>query len=397
MQIILIIAMLPAFILMYLIYRMDKVEREPVGLIIKLFFLGMLSTIIASCLESAGQTILNLFIRNPRSTAYNLIMYFIVVGISEEGAKYAMTRKGSWRSSAFNYHFDGVVYATAVALGFAAAENVLYILNYGLGVAPIRAVTAIPMHCIAGIFMGHYYGMAKQYSLQGRHERTKFYNIVSVVIPAILHGFYDFCASSEDSFLSTCFFIYVAVLFLISFLSIRRFARQDTPLEGEADSSQSGYYKADRVENDRSGYYDSGRSVDGQNGYYEAGKAEERRNGYNSAWHAGSGKYVRTLSELRGHDAFEFARGAAPIGHWLSDSVYLPEDTFQEKGLDQLFMEGLPGFAYFGDTIVSEEEWSRLMETAESRFPETMDVMNELNTWAQEILEQSGYITIHGV
>lgn len=437
MQIILIIAMLPAFILMYLIYRMDKVEKEPAGLIIKLFFLGMLSTVIASILETIGQLILNSFMRDQWSMAYNLIMYFIIVGISEEGAKYAMTRAGSWKSPNFDYHFDGIVYATAVALGFAAAENVLYIMNFGLGVAPIRAVTAIPMHCIAGIFMGHYYGMAKQYSLQGLYGKEKAYNLASVLVPAVLHGFYDFCASSQDSFLSVCFLIYVIVLFTFALISIRRYARQDTPLEGAegagnggtyggtygtygntggtygagsyqyGGSTEGGRYNYGSAENRQYDYngsahqaqYGTGRTYDysGTGRNFSHNSADGSRSGYSSVRYARTKKYVRTISELRGHDAFEFARGSSPIGHWLSDSFYLPEDTFQEKGLDQLFMEGLPGFAYFGDTITSQEEWNRLMETARNRFPETMDIMNELNAWAQDMFVQSGYITIHGV
>lgn len=48
---VLMIGMIPAIALIVYIYHLDSVEREPVGLIMKLFFLGGISTVIASLLE----------------------------------------------------------------------------------------------------------------------------------------------------------------------------------------------------------------------------------------------------------------------------------------------------------------------------------------------------------
>ncbi len=78
------------------------------------------------------------------STAYNVLLYFVVVALSEEGFKYLLLKKRTWYSSEFNCQFDGVVYAVFVALGFALWENISYVLMYGLGTAAIRAVTAVP-------------------------------------------------------------------------------------------------------------------------------------------------------------------------------------------------------------------------------------------------------------
>ena len=47
------LALLPGIVLLCLVYGHDKVEKEPVGLLIKLFLLGVLSTIPACIIEVA--------------------------------------------------------------------------------------------------------------------------------------------------------------------------------------------------------------------------------------------------------------------------------------------------------------------------------------------------------
>ena len=51
-------AVLPAFFLLRYIYRQDKVEKEPMGLLVKLLFMGVLSALCSIVLESIGQRIL---------------------------------------------------------------------------------------------------------------------------------------------------------------------------------------------------------------------------------------------------------------------------------------------------------------------------------------------------
>lgn len=227
---ILLIGMIPAIVLIAYIYHLDSVEREPMGLLAKLFVFGGLSTIGAGLLEELGQLILVNIPGLARSSWYNVLMYFVVVAVSEEGLKHLTLRRQTWYDPNFNFRFDGIVYSIVVSLGFAAFENVMYILNFGLGVAPIRAVTAIPMHCITGIFMGHYYGQAKYAEYYHAWGRENFYWVLSMVVPVLLHGFYDFAASSEDPLLCTLFLIYVVVLDIVTFLSVRRYAREDTPV-----------------------------------------------------------------------------------------------------------------------------------------------------------------------
>ncbi len=227
-RIILWLALIPSFLLIWLIYRMDKIEKEPIGLLIKLFVFGALTTIAASALESIGLYAIG-FVLPEVDWLYNLIFYFIVVGGSEELVKYFALKKITWNNPAFNYRFDGIVYAVAVSLGFAAAENFAYMLGMGVGVIGIRAITAVPMHCITGIFMGHYYGEARRLEDIGDIDRAKNWRRLAFVVPLLLHGFYDFCASMESEFFSVLFLIYVIVIDIVSYRMVKRLAQNDIP------------------------------------------------------------------------------------------------------------------------------------------------------------------------
>jgi RsiW-degrading membrane proteinase PrsW (M82 family) len=228
MLLIMIIGMLPAFILLRITYRMDKIEKEPRGLLVKLFIFGGLTTFAAMILESIGMAVIGFFLQDETSLTYLLLEYFLVVGISEEIVKYFVLKKTTWYHPAFNFRFDAIVYSVAVTLGFAAFENVMYIFNFGLGVVPIRAVLAIPMHCICGIFMGHYYGQAKL--LESRHDWSGMnQNLrLALIVPVLLHGFYDFAASVDSALLSVIFLFYVIVVDVTAIISIKRYAREDT-------------------------------------------------------------------------------------------------------------------------------------------------------------------------
>ncbi len=220
-------ALIPPLLLAVYIYRLDSVEREPAGLLARLFILGAISTIPAMILEEIGGAILEMFIPSSMTTLYLLIENYIVVAWSEEGGKHFMLKRGSWNHPAFDYVFDGVVYGVMTSLGFAAAENILYLMNFGIGIAPVRAFTAIPLHGIAGIFMGHYYGMAKAAEQRGYADDARRNHLLSMLVPILIHGTYDFAASSDNEIISILFFVGIIILDIVAFRKVRAYARAD--------------------------------------------------------------------------------------------------------------------------------------------------------------------------
>ena len=220
-------AVIPALWLLIKIYRADRLEKEPVGLILLLLVLGILSTVLASLTEQIGDLAISYFL--PEGTlAYDILLYFVIVAFSEEGFKYLLLKNRTWRSPEFNCLFDGVVYAVSVSLGFALWENIGYVLSFGMGAAVARAVTAVPGHACFGVFMGAWYGVAKRRDLEGDPARAARCRFMAMLVPALLHGAYDFIAARQTEALTVVFIVFVILLFLISLIIVSRMSKRDT-------------------------------------------------------------------------------------------------------------------------------------------------------------------------
>ena len=225
-------AVLPAVWLMVKVYRSDRLEREPPRLLIGLALLGMISTALAGMAEQLGARILALFLEDG-GLAYNALFFFLVVGPAEEGFKFAVLRWRTWKHPAFDCQYDGVVYAVFVSLGFALWENIGYVLLYGFQTAVTRALTAVPGHACFGVFMGVWYGVARRRSLNGDEEGAKKALRLCVIVPALLHGLYDFIASLRSGIFVLVFLAFVAAMFLTALRIVRRTARRDDYLPPE--------------------------------------------------------------------------------------------------------------------------------------------------------------------
>lgn len=228
MTMVLVAGLVPCVVLLWYINKKDKVEKEPAGLLAKLILLGCLSTIPAMILEMVGTNILTAIGLEETSYLFILIENFLVVALAEEGCKKFMLRKGSWKNPAFNYVFDGVVYGVCVALGFAGLENVLYISGFGMEVAVIRGLAAVPLHAICGVFMGHFYGLEKKYTVTGMTGLAKNMRTLSIVIPVLIHGFYDFAASIGSDVFTYIWLGFVIIVDIIAINAIRQYSNTDT-------------------------------------------------------------------------------------------------------------------------------------------------------------------------
>lgn len=136
-------AVLPAIFLLRYIYKHDTVDKEPPGLLLSLILMGIVAALMSIVLEIIGEKILNDQISQD-DKYYKIILAFAVVAVVEEGTKFLLMKLKTWKNPNFNYSFDGIVYAVSVSLGFAAFENIKYVMNFGLSVALPRAVLAVP-------------------------------------------------------------------------------------------------------------------------------------------------------------------------------------------------------------------------------------------------------------
>ena len=227
-------AIIPAIYLLTRVYRLDRLEKESTGLVIKLVILGIISTACAVLTETIGFSILdNAF--DQESLAYYILSNFIVVALSEEGFKFVVLKRATWKNPEFNCQFDAVVYAVSVSLGFALWENIQYVFTYGLGVAISRAFTAVPGHACFGVLMGAWYGMAKKYADKGEPAKSRRYKQLAVIMPVIAHGAYDFFATISGYIGSLAFIIVIVILFWFCNKLITVLSENDNYIESSGE------------------------------------------------------------------------------------------------------------------------------------------------------------------
>ena len=178
-------ALAPVFVIILYIYFKDKYEKEPKKLLLISFLLGgIVSIIITTLIYAVFNVVLPL--TNALSVFQQFIQAFFVVGFTEELSKYLIVLWYAQTKKEFNEPFDGIVYAVIVSMGFAATENIFYVLESGASTALVRAFTAIPAHATFGILMGYFMGKAKF-----SNNRVKL-NLIGLLLAILFHGSYDF-------------------------------------------------------------------------------------------------------------------------------------------------------------------------------------------------------------
>ena len=240
-------AVIPAVFLLVQVYRADRLEKEPVSLLLSLLLWGIIATELAALSEQAGILLLQRLFRPGQQLSwsfrwaqqtqavaarsdlvYDAFLYFGVVAVSEEGFKFLLLHRRTWREPEFNCCLDGVVYAVFLSLGFALWENIRYVLAYGFGTAIARALTAVPGHACFGVFMGAWYGAAKREALAGKRQKSLRLRVLAFLVPCLLHGAYDFIATTRLLDYGWLFLPFVGVLFLASVFLVRHLSRGDS-------------------------------------------------------------------------------------------------------------------------------------------------------------------------
>ena len=177
------LALAPGAAIGLYIYLKDKHEREPLGLLIRSFFFGTLGIFITLILSE----VIGLFITiNEENVSDQAVHAVFIVALVEEFSKFIFVRGILYNNKNFNEPFDGIVYSVMVGMGFATFENILYVMDSGLGTAVMRMFTAVPAHAIFAILMGYYLGKAKF-----EHKKS-YYAIHALAVATLFHGTYDY-------------------------------------------------------------------------------------------------------------------------------------------------------------------------------------------------------------
>ncbi len=237
--ILLLLSVFPSFILGFIIYKRDVIEKEPFYLLARLVLGGLLAiilTLLISAFIPAGLQELAM-----HSIIAIFIYEILTVGLVEEISKWVFLRIFTWNSKEFKHIYDAVVYSVFIALGFATLENILYVFGsayaedgsilMGFQTGILRAVLSVPGHAFFGTIMGYYYGLAKQSMLLNKMDLYEKNIQKSIFIPAILHGIFDALLIANNTILFYIYLGFVAFLYVFAIRKIIQFSKITVNME----------------------------------------------------------------------------------------------------------------------------------------------------------------------
>ena len=243
-EFLLFLSVLPSIALGVMIYKKDIVEKESPGLLFKLFLGGAIGSVILTLLLSTVlEPIIPYLEDSNNNFIYLAITTFFKVALVEEFSKWIFLKKITWKNKEFNYIYDAIVYAVFVALGFATIENIIYVLGSegGISIAILRAILSVPGHAFDGVFMGYYYGLAKQAKINDNIKLFKRNMIFSLLIPVVFHFIFDYLLLSENSILLILYLVFIILLYINAFKRINKLSNITERLDKNDDINNNSY------------------------------------------------------------------------------------------------------------------------------------------------------------
>jgi RsiW-degrading membrane proteinase PrsW (M82 family) len=231
-----VLPVLPGVVWLWIVYRTDHYEPEPPHLVFMTFLCGVVAIVPAFAGERLASLVYPVLEHIERASQAGpgdavaalplLAGCFLVIGPCEELAKFAAVRLYIFRDPEFDEPLDGIIYASAAALGFASLENLLYVVDWQhgfhirWGALGLRSFLALPGHVIFAAM----WGLAL-----GRRKFDPSYPVWSrVALASALHGLYDFVLIYPPT--RPLILLYMSIMFPVLVLQIRTL-REDSPFK----------------------------------------------------------------------------------------------------------------------------------------------------------------------
>jgi len=198
------LATLIGFVYLRKVRNYDIYEKEPITKLLFVAIIGGLISVITSLILYQFVTV-----------KYNFINAIFKVGIIEELSKLlALVAVYRFIKKDFNEIVDGIIYITAVSLGFSVIENIFYAFKaeYPFAVLSLRSVTSIIGH----ISFSGYMGIA--YYIHKKVHKNYLGLIFALFLSSLAHGFYDGFLFHKGLMVFFIFIFIALIIFQLWFL-----------------------------------------------------------------------------------------------------------------------------------------------------------------------------------
>jgi len=211
-------AIIPMFLYLILLWRLDKNERESFKNIFKHFLWGAFGAISLGIIFSfIIENLIEFYVQQENQIQF--IGAVFIAPFVEEITKGIYLFKNV-NGKHFDNITDGLVYGGAIGLGFGMTENLMYFVNYDetflqwVSLVFTRSVFSAVMHGIATATFGAFLAKAK-FSV----SKFRFiFPIVGIALAMFFHFVWNFSVTFDFTFLFGIIFIFFLILgFIIIF------------------------------------------------------------------------------------------------------------------------------------------------------------------------------------
>lgn len=206
------LGLIPGAFWLWYLRRQDDHEPEPWRLVLLVFLLGGFSTFAVLAIRPCFEDLLPLGTGPDRTVADA----FLLTAPLEELLKLAALFLGIFWSRELDEPLDGIVYGTAVGLGFASFENIHYIARESSLVEQgqltvLRGFTATLVHTSASGSLGYFLGLTRF----SERSRRPWLVAVGVLLAVSFHGTYDAFLANRALHWIALLLVLPAMLFLL--------------------------------------------------------------------------------------------------------------------------------------------------------------------------------------
>lgn len=204
---------LPALAWLWFWLREDKSHPEPRRVIALAFLVGMITVGLVIPLQKVAEAFI-----------VSTTLVFVAWSIIEEVMKFLAARVTVLRSKQNDEPIDPVIYMVTVALGFAAAENALFLLSPLAGegfiqtfqTGNLRFIGAMLLHVLSSAVIGAAIGLAFYKS----KRKKRLYTLVGVILAALLHSLFNFLIlnTAEEQLFQTFAMVWIGLIGLLAVL-----------------------------------------------------------------------------------------------------------------------------------------------------------------------------------
>ncbi len=190
----LVASLVPTLLYVWLVWRLDRYEKEPAHLLVAAFVWGAVPAVILSViLELAFETPLAAL-----GSAYTqLISSSVITPPIEEAFKaLALLGLARWARREFDGLLDGIIYGSIVGLGFAFTENIFYFVGtwhegdlHSWGLVVLTRTLAFGLnHAMYTSFTGAALGLARHQATRSRRTALLLAGLALAIAAHAVHN-----------------------------------------------------------------------------------------------------------------------------------------------------------------------------------------------------------------